>query len=300
MFHWSSNNPSISISPHYGEYFTSKLCKQFLLFVTPPFEVDLLLLLFCKACFYDFFLFVLVVPSLPHTAADRQQETLHQSRGIRVRCSLSLRRHYPDLPLPAADYWRFDQISPQGRRRANKHPAAKPFHAFQTSACFHSESQHMYEVMVHFREQEGLNFRDCHSVGSSYAQRNALFFLKSVFVWICINNLLVVRQEYEYYSIGTCWHWKLQRLFILAGLQLIRSVTFFSPWTRTAPYKLLSTLYKSSNFQSDLPTSRLSLSYRLMYSRGGGIIQKAASFLNQVTGPGLLYPHRLLIIHINY
>ena len=59
----------------------------------------------------------LVVPSLPHPAADRQQEALHQPRGVCVRRTLHLRRHRPDLPFPAADYWCFYQISaPKGKQ----------------------------------------------------------------------------------------------------------------------------------------------------------------------------------------
>lgn len=50
------------------------------------------------------------VPGVPHTAAVGEQEALHQSRGVRVRSALPLRRHRPDLPLPAANYRRFDQI----------------------------------------------------------------------------------------------------------------------------------------------------------------------------------------------
>lgn len=56
---------------------------------------------------------VFAVPCVPHTAADRKQEALHQSRGVRVRRPLPLRRHHPDLPFPAADYRRLHQISLQ-------------------------------------------------------------------------------------------------------------------------------------------------------------------------------------------
>lgn len=55
------------------------------------------------------------VLSVPHAAADRKQETLHQPGGIRVRSALHLRRYRPDLPFPIADHRRLNQINPRGR-----------------------------------------------------------------------------------------------------------------------------------------------------------------------------------------
>lgn len=92
------------------------------------------------------FLVCLVVPSVPHAAADREQEALHQSRGVRVRRALHLRRHRPDLPFPAANYRCYDQMSaPEGTRptRVNtvQTSARKTIPCFLKTSCFVFKSE---------------------------------------------------------------------------------------------------------------------------------------------------------------
>uniref|UniRef100_A0A3B5Q792 Transmembrane BAX inhibitor motif containing 1a n=1 Tax=Xiphophorus maculatus TaxID=8083 RepID=A0A3B5Q792_XIPMA len=58
------------------------------------------------------------VPGISHSAPDRKQEVLHQSGGVRLRRAVPLRRHRPDLPVPAADYRILHQMrlsDPDGR-----------------------------------------------------------------------------------------------------------------------------------------------------------------------------------------
>lgn len=86
---------------HYGEYF-------FFFFMT---WVWLHHAIHDVHFYRAFFLVPVLVLGIPHTASDRKQEVFHQPRGVCVRRSCHLYRHYPDLPCLAANY-RLVQISP--------------------------------------------------------------------------------------------------------------------------------------------------------------------------------------------
>lgn len=144
------------------------------------------------------FLACLVVPSVPHAAADRKQEALHQSGGVRVRRALHLRRHHPDLPFPAANHRCFDQIKSTrgyatnlGEEGAESFRAfLKPFALFSVRIRIHLENHDALQG-----EKLGLNLRFCHSVGESYAQ-NMHFFWNQYLSISALSNLPVVKEEY--------------------------------------------------------------------------------------------------------
>lgn len=58
-----------------------------------------------------FFFSCAPVPGLPHPAPDREQEALHQPRGVCVCSSLHLRGHCPDLPVPPTAHWGLKSMS---------------------------------------------------------------------------------------------------------------------------------------------------------------------------------------------
>lgn len=134
----------------------------------------------------------LVVPSIPHAAADRQQEALHQSRGVRVRRALYLRRHHPDLPFSAANYRRFDQISPPKDTRPTWSNSVRTGTKLQNhSVLFKTFALFSVRIRIHLYNHDALQGRADFEILSYrliLCTKNALF-LKSIFVYICIKQL---------------------------------------------------------------------------------------------------------------